>query len=202
MSNEEKPIVTPEPSGLTPERTRSRRGFLKWGVIGGLAAMSVAMLFLRKKKELAKIHEIMFQRPKDVELGVFHPENVEERKKLSMTSPICGDIMIDSIHFVSEYENSYTVSTKVSFISEPPNPRKQYTLELIAYDRSGSGIAYACEKTADKRTIDLNKEHRESKLPLYQYFVLLPQCVIDFSVDRQTFDKIDSISFFCTESFG
>lgn len=47
MTVDEKSVKT-EPSGLTPGQIRSRRNFLKWGVIGGLAACPIAVTLYRK----------------------------------------------------------------------------------------------------------------------------------------------------------
>ena len=62
MSSEKKQVLVSEPSKLTPEQVHSRRNFIKWGIVGGLALAPIGM-YLTRPSYKNKSYEIVLFAP-------------------------------------------------------------------------------------------------------------------------------------------
>ena len=184
----------------------SRRGWLKWGLLTILAVMPFVTLSIRRKRQVElpylNMHEIVFSKPKGVKYGEFFPnKNKRDREMLNLDSAVCSDAEIIGIDF-TEFGDNYYVGVELQFVSEKPDPKKEYHFELIAYDQNGTGFAYSSGRTRDLRTKDLNAEGRESTHVSIREMTVRPVFSLDVMMSQAQYKKLGQISLFCTASIS
>ena len=184
------------------EGTQSRREWLKWTFLSVLTITPFfAFFFRRKKVELPFIDkvELVFYKPKGLEYGEFFPNrNNKDREALGLDTVMCSDAEITYVSFFEFGENSYCITVDLDFVCEPPDPKKEYHFELIAYDKSGQGVAYSAMKTKDRRTLDLDAVGKVSRSVLIREMTVRRAFSLDVIVSREQFAKLAHSSLFCT----
>jgi len=144
MRNEEKLVLVPEASKRMAEKIRSRRNFLKWVIVGGLAVFPIALLVHRKR---AKVQKGVIEIPNQFELGKDYrvsPEQLGVQK-------FCGTVEVFVItSFAETSVQPYCFGITYSFWGdECPNKRAQIDIEAL--DNSGNVIAHGSEFVEDPR---------------------------------------------------
>jgi hypothetical protein len=179
----------------------SRRNCLKWGVIGVLVALPFGVhLFKKKSKSLPTVneYEIVIKKPVGTETDFFLPsKNTEDRKLLGMETSTLGDVEISEIVFSQDFENSFTIRIIMKFVSQVPNPNRNYKFQLIAYNKDGNGVAYIDGTTKDLRTIDLDIKKKNSKSKLVRESKTRPVYSLDIDINRKEYLSIEYILLSC-----
>jgi hypothetical protein len=134
MVGKDESVLDSEPSKLIAERVRSRRGFLKWGIVGGLAVCPVAVAVYRKG---AKVRQCVVEVPNQFELG----KNYRVAPEQLGVQRFCGPIEIFVItSLVETCVQPYCFGITYSFWGDEC-PHKRSQIDIEALDKSGNVIA-------------------------------------------------------------